>query len=153
MKKIFITLFIVIFSISSLLAQSERRKRLKAYKIAYITEELDLTPKEAERFWPVYNDYENKVYQLKIVNIKGAHNKIRENGGIDALTDDEANIMLDKLIKNDEAISAAKLELYKELKNNISSKKIIKLYRAEHEFNRKLLSEFRKKQMMKMQGR
>lgn len=35
--------------------------KLEAIKIAYITKELNLTPAEAQRFWPVYNSYSNDV--------------------------------------------------------------------------------------------
>ncbi|MEN8123781.1 MAG: sensor of ECF-type sigma factor [Bacteroidota bacterium] len=153
MKKALITLIIVILSVSSLIAQSERREKLKAYKTAFITEKLELTPAEAEKFWPVYNIYENKVHQLKIVNIRDNHKKVREKGGIDALTDTEANTMLNQLVLNDDELAKAKTKFYEALKNIISSKKILKLYRAEHEFNRKLLAEFRKKQMMEMRNK
>jgi len=153
MKRTFITIVIVIFSLSSLFAQNDRREKLKAYKTAFITEKLELTPSEAEKFWPVYNLYENKVHQIRIVNIRDEHKKIREKGGIDALSDVEANSMINQLVKNEEALAKAKTNLYKDLKNILSSKKILKLYRAENEFNRKLLAEFRKKQMMEMRNK
>ncbi len=153
MKKIFITLLIIMFGLSNLIAQGERREKLKAYKTAFITEKLELTPAEAEKFWPVYNNYEKKVHQLKFETIRNEHKKIRDEGGIDALTDTEANTMLKKLVKNEEVLAVAKTELFEDLKNIISPKKILKLYRAEHEFNRKLLSEFRKKQMMQMRSK
>src|SRR5688500_17983103 len=31
--------------------------RLQAYKIAYLTKRLNLTPQEAQRLWPIYNKY------------------------------------------------------------------------------------------------
>ncbi len=112
-----------------------------------------MTPTEAEKFWPVYNNCENKVHQLKFENIRNEHRKIRDKGGIDTLTDAEANAILKKLVKNEELLATVKNELFEDLKNIISPKKILKLYRSEHEFNRKLLSEFRKKQMMQMRGK
>ncbi len=36
-------------------AQEERAERLKSLRIALITEALELTPEEAQTFWPVYN--------------------------------------------------------------------------------------------------
>lgn len=35
--------------------------KLEAIKIAYITQQLNLTPAEAQRFWPVYNSYSSEV--------------------------------------------------------------------------------------------
>ena len=39
-------------------------EKFKAEKIAYITNALSLTPKEAEVFWPVYNEFEGKKWRL-----------------------------------------------------------------------------------------
>ena len=42
----------------------ERREKFNSMKIAYFTEELELTSAEAEKFWPVYNEYEKKKSAL-----------------------------------------------------------------------------------------
>jgi hypothetical protein len=34
----------------------EQRERLEFFRIQFITKKLDLTPAEAEKFWPVYNE-------------------------------------------------------------------------------------------------
>ncbi len=39
--------------------------RLEALKIAYITKKLDLSPEEAQRFWPVYNQYAAELKQAR----------------------------------------------------------------------------------------
>jgi len=44
-----------------------RYERLKSMKVAYITQELNLTPAEAEKFWPVYNEKYKKVLPIKTV--------------------------------------------------------------------------------------
>lgn len=58
MKQIYLILAIL-FSISTVsLAQQQRDgERLEALKIAYLTKKLNLTSDEAQRFWPVYNQY------------------------------------------------------------------------------------------------
>ena len=40
-------------------------EKLTAYKIAFFTKNLDLTPAEAEKFWPVYNDYSARKSKLQ----------------------------------------------------------------------------------------
>ena len=45
--------------------EADKREKAEAYKIAFITEKLELTPKEAEAFWPVYNEYNLKVKALR----------------------------------------------------------------------------------------
>ncbi len=145
MQKLIIIIIAVFFTMSSLTAQYDKRENLKAYKTAYITQQLDLSSKEAEKFWPIYNVYQKEIFQLKVLKIRAAQRKIRDKGGIDALNDDESEQLLADLIQNEQALVKTKKELYNSLKKVISSKKILKLYRAEHEFNKKLLAEFRKK--------
>lgn len=38
-----------------------REGRLKSLEIAYLTRELNITPDEAEKFWPVYNKYQEEM--------------------------------------------------------------------------------------------
>ena len=147
MQKLIIIIIAVFFTMSSLTAQYDKRENLKAYKTAYITQQLDLSSKEAEKFWPIYNVYQKEIFQLKVLKIRAAQKKIRDKGGIDSLNDVESEQLLADLIQNEQALVKTKKELYNSLKKVISSKKILKLYRAEHEFNKKLLAEFRKKRI------
>ncbi len=141
---IFVLLFFVFF-VGNVNAQQNRREKLKAYKTAFITEKLDLSSKEAEKFWPIYNDFEDKMFELKVLKRREAHKQIMEQGGIDALKQADAEKLLRKLIQNDQALLDAKKELFSSLKNVISPNKILKLNGVEHEFNKKLLNEFKNK--------
>jgi len=145
MHKIILTLLLISLSVGCLNAQHNRREKLKAYKTAFITERLDLSSKEAEKFWPIYNDFEKKMFQLKVLNKREARELINNNGGMDALKNEDAEKLLAQLIQNDQDILNAKKELFKDLKNVISAKKILRLNGTEHEFNKKLLEEFRNK--------
>ena len=55
-----------ILSINMLQAQERRSKeeRIHALKVAFITEELNLTPEQSQGFWPLYNEYEDKKYTV-----------------------------------------------------------------------------------------
>jgi len=67
MKKIILTT-IIIMSFSNLFAQ--KFEKVKALKTAFITDRLDLSSDEAEKFWPVYNQYEKELHQLiKIIEV------------------------------------------------------------------------------------
>jgi len=146
MKKITIIIFIILLSLSNLYAQQHnKREKLKAYKTAYITQQLDLTPSEAEKFWPIYNAYEKKVFQLKVTKVNEERKKVKEKGGFESLTEKEANQILAIIMQNDQDAIDAKKVLFKDLKSVIPSKKILKLNQAEHQFNRKLLSDYRKR--------
>ncbi|MBS1599756.1 MAG: hypothetical protein JST75_16135 [Bacteroidetes bacterium] len=44
--------------------------RLQALKIAYLTKKLDLSPEEAQRFWPIYNKYDEEIHTARIDAVK-----------------------------------------------------------------------------------
>ena len=71
MKKISIITFLF-FVTSSIFAQTGENKRkrpdkeqVEAMKIAFITKKLNLSPEEAQQFWPVYNEYTAKRDALR----------------------------------------------------------------------------------------
>ena len=144
MKKIIITLFLILGFWGNSNAQENHRERIKAYKTAYITQELDLSSKEAEKFWPVYNDYEKNLFSLRILKVREERNRIKNQGGFENLSDKEAIEALNNLIQNDKEIIKIKEKLYRDLSNVLSPVKILKLYKAEMDFNKKLLSQFKK---------
>ena len=67
-KKYFLSLFLFFHgyfcSAQQPPAESDAN-RVEVVKMAYITRELNLTPEEAQNFWPVYNNYENEIKQAR----------------------------------------------------------------------------------------
>jgi len=73
MKKYLLILF-TLFNFSLAHAQNgngQRIEKIQALKIAFITQRLDLTPAEAEKFWPIYNDYEHELNNIRLNNRNG----------------------------------------------------------------------------------
>ena len=71
MKKLIFISFITFFSFVVLSAQEKHGpgpeifEKIKAEKISFFTSKLDLTPAEAQAFWPVYNEYEKKKFDIQ----------------------------------------------------------------------------------------
>ena len=69
MKKIYTLLLFLFFHSYFCIAQSpdgnDGGGRVEAVKMAYMTEQLNLTPQEAQSFWPVYNSYTNEIRQAR----------------------------------------------------------------------------------------
>jgi hypothetical protein len=61
------TLFIILFLIHTLpvFSQEDDRGKIEALKIAYLTKKLNLSPEEAQRFWPIYNNYAGEIRQAR----------------------------------------------------------------------------------------
>ena len=128
-----------------------QRQRIKALKTSYITDVLNLSPKEAEKFWPVYNLYTYKVKKLKIDSELKIQRQIHLAGGIDYITEAQAQKLIDNSLKIEQQITDAKINMIHKLSTVISSKKILLLKRAERNFNRKMLQELGKRRRMKGQ--
>jgi Spy/CpxP family protein refolding chaperone len=130
---------------SSAQAQQDKHEKIRTFKTAYLTEQLSLTSSEAEKFWPVYNEYENKMIALKRDSYKVTRGNIEKQGDIDALDEKAAREYMKKILENEQQMTLMKIEMYNRMKPILSSKKILKLYQAEHDFNRRLLDEYRGK--------
>jgi len=76
MKYLVIICSVFLASLGHLQAQENNRenrfKQIEAAKIAYVTKELAITPDEAARFFPLYNQYQRDIRAL-IHQKKNAH--------------------------------------------------------------------------------
>ena len=68
MKGFVLILLLTIGSFPLLKAQDG--ERLQALKIAYLTKKLDLSPEEAQKFWPIYNKYAEEIRNIRIEQLQ-----------------------------------------------------------------------------------
>ena len=63
MKKLLLLILLYAGLAIPTLGQDDQKEagRLQAYKIAFLTKKLNLTPEEAQKFWPMYNKYEAEL--------------------------------------------------------------------------------------------
>jgi hypothetical protein len=71
MKKYLLTLFTIFIFLLANAQNGQRIEKIQALKIAFITQRLDLTSAEAEKFWPLYNEYEREINNLRMSNKNG----------------------------------------------------------------------------------
>ncbi|MBV1925194.1 MAG: sensor of ECF-type sigma factor [Dokdonia sp.] len=134
-----ITLLILLITTATF-AQKERQEKVKALKVAYITEQLDLTPAEAQKFWPIYNIFENKMSEIHSAE-RTLLRSIRTDW--DSLSETDAQSAIGNIHKAEQQKMAAKETLVTQLRTILSYKKTLILLRAEEEFKRKLLNRLR----------
>jgi hypothetical protein len=146
MKKRTYFLLCIIFCSISINAQGKKepRSKIKILKIAYITEQLNLTEKEAEKFWPVYNGYRKKERLLRNELRTRIRSQINEAGKIDSLTEKNAEILVLLKLNIDKKLVASSTDFLAKVKTVISYKKILKLQIAEMEFGRKLMQKYKR---------
>ncbi len=144
MKTNIIALFICLCSLYTF-SQNIDRERIKTLKISFITSKLDLTVKEAQAFWPVYNAYDEATLKIKHQDIRNIRREIKQN--LNTLNDSRAEKLLEDLVIAENKLHDENLNLIKNLKKIISPKKIILLKVAEEDFNRQLFDQYKKKRL------
>ncbi|MFD2907733.1 sensor of ECF-type sigma factor [Flavobacterium ardleyense] len=137
-------LFLLVTTISLAQGHKEKQEKIKALKVAYITEQLELTADEAQKFWPIYNDLQEKQFDLRHEKMRAILNKL-EAGSIEKLSDKEASSLLTQMENIEENLFALQKKYTKDLQGIMSDKKIMKLKKAEVDFNRHLLKQMREK--------
>lgn len=122
----------------------EKKEEIYALKVAFITNKLSLTGSEAEKFWPIYNAFEEKQFELKQEKSLVFLNKMDEET-LSKMSEKEAATLLAKMETSEEEQYLMRKKLLISLKPILSQVKIIKLKKALEEFNKKLLLQYMKK--------
>ncbi len=149
MKTIKLVPFLLLFLASYTFAQpllKQKKEQLKSLKVAYITEELKLTSEEAEKFWPIYNAYDDKQKELRQEKLRSYLDRL-DSGEIDKMNDKEATAFLNQIENTEDELYQLRKKFIANLKGVLPPIKIIKLKKAEEGFNRKLLRQYRDKIM------
>ena|SRR5690606_389851 len=116
--------------------------KIRALKIAFLTERLELTPEEAQSFWPIYNEYEAKKLEFHKRERQDIGKKIKD---LATLSEDGSSTLLNQIIKLEDEKQKAEKAYIEKVAKSISPKKAIRLLRSEDDFKRRLLKQFREK--------
>jgi len=109
-------------------------------RIAYFTEKIGLTPEEAQQFWPIYNEMDNKrtaLFEERAAIIQ------RFVNNSDNLTDRQVTEQLNRLVAIQQQESALPAEYDARFRKVLSSRKVMNLYVAEMGFRTFLLQSIR----------
>jgi hypothetical protein len=134
MKKfLYSILFLLAVSVTAY-SQEENDKpdgsRLEALKIAYLTKKLNLTPEEAQRFWPIYNNYAGEIRKTRI---EQRQNKSSE-------------------IETEEKILNIRKKYNTEFSSAISAEKINTFFRSEKDFGNYVRKELMERRQSRQQS-
>lgn len=127
MKKL-ILLLIMSFGLITINAQNKperqfNKNNIEALKVAYITRQLNLTPEEAQKFWPVHNIYFEELKKARKENIDN------------------------ELVFEEKALNIRKKYNSDFKKILMSDERVNKLYKLEKDFNNELRKELMNRRM------
>ena len=138
MKKLMIILFLATLGMN---AQDRKFEEIKAHKTAFITDRVNLTSTQAEKFWPIYNKHEQEVMALRKTQLEGF--KSLRNKNVDDLSEAKAKAMLLKHGQVKAQLTKKMVQLISLLEGVITPQQTIKLLMAEEDFKKRLLKRFR----------
>lgn len=146
-KNITLLFFIILLNSFYSVAQSKRgsSEKIRSYKIAYLTEKLNLTEDEAQKFWPTYNKYDKKMMELHREERFNIKKRLLNDGGIDNLSEKDSKEILEKIQSINKQQYEIKRAFHSKISKILAFKKILALQIYEHEFNRKLMRRLRGK--------
>lgn len=148
MKKL-LFLLVALFSATTLFAQPKhlktddeylaKKKEIEKLKIAYITANLELTEEQAQKFWPIYNEFKNKLYQTK------ATYRTNDEWHTDfsQKNDEELKKMMTNRFDMKQQELKIEMEYHQKLLQVLSVKQVARLYQTEQEFKRDLIKQLK----------
>lgn len=126
----------------------KREARLAAFRAEVFTRVLDLTPEEAQSFWPVYNEFSDKREQVQ--------QELRPAKQLDQMSDAEVEEQIKRHFEMKQREIDLERDAYQKLRKALPLRKIAKLPMAEREFRESLvrkLQELRERKLERQQNK
>lgn len=127
-------IFILLLALLSFkTAMSQGKDKVEALRVSFISQKLNLTTQEAQSFWPLYNEYNDKIKTLR--------KSFRQQYGpaADFKTDKEAEDFLNAEMKLRQGETDLHKEYFEKIKKVLGAKKTALLLKAEEEFKREII--------------
>ena len=144
---------IMIFSVANLMAQKDdstkvnRKQKIESLKRAYITEKLDLTTAEAEKFWPIYNSHTKKEDAVKQA-IQESNTKLKSG----TLSEKETIVAIDVITLKHKEQADLEGQFMKDCIPVIGAKKVSQLSGLQREFQREMMQQLKNRRKENMDG-
>lgn len=113
-------------------------EKMTAYKISFFTQHLDLTPAEAEKFWPLYNDLSARKNKLQYDRLSLMRYASQNEAN---MSESELSSTADKLASSFSDEATMVVTFNTELKKVLPPAKIIRMYQIENQYKQQLLRE------------
>ena len=111
------------------------REKIRAARVAYITQRLNLSPDESQAFWALHNEYEGKKRALK--------SRQDRSPALEAMSDAEVEQMIETRFEVQQDLLDLERTYYQKFRQVISSRKVALFYKADKEFRLELLKKIR----------
>jgi uncharacterized protein (DUF3820 family) len=136
-----IVMFCLYLNVQAQDERLEKNEKVESYRIAFITEKLNLSPKEATVFWPVYNEFSQKIQLIR----KKERERVKQYKQLSVTSDSESEKFTnDYMLFKQQELDLTKQYLA-EFKKVLPPAKVAKLVTLEQEFKLELLKRLKNK--------
>jgi len=147
MKRVPIFLILLFISFGTFAQNKEAMKKIESARIALITERLGLTPDQAEKFWPVYREY-----NMQRREIREEFRNERQGANLQNMSEEESKQLVQKSMDMKQKELNLEKEYSKRLTEVISTQQLFKLKNAEKDFQQMLLQRIQEQRQMQDQN-
>jgi len=120
---------------------NDKKEQITSLKVAFFTSELDLSSQESEKFWPLYNAYDDKQFEIRHKKMRVFKSKMHGDA-LNKMSEKDAAALLYQMDAADEELFLLRKKFSKNVKSILPAVKILKLKKAEDNFYRKLLQQY-----------
>lgn len=113
-----------------------QKEKLESYKVAFFTNGLQLTPTEAQTFWPVYNQYET---EMRAVRKEMRVDKLEMKDQFQYMTDQDVVKFMDDYFANQVKEVEIQKKYFGEFQKILPVRKAAKVFKLEQSFRMELL--------------
>lgn len=114
----------------------ENREKVEALKKEYLTKELSLTEAEAQKFWPIYDELDKKLNELRKKD-RAISKELKEN--FETLSDADLKSKTDALFASEAAAVQLKKDYLQKYATVLGQKRATKVLHLEREFKKELM--------------
>ena len=145
-QRIFYLILLFIFSNSIVNAQKnsgyhqDRWEKYRSEKIAFLTSNLELTPAEAEKFWPVYNQMDKERWEAQKMR-REVEEKVRD--AEDKMSDKEVIELTREIAESMQKEGALFTKYNEEFLKILPPQKVLGIYKTEKEFRMYMIKKYR----------
>ncbi|MFO7879630.1 MAG: hypothetical protein ACQES0_01430 [Bacteroidota bacterium] len=142
MNKILIIILVLLLPVVAFSQKRSHHEAMQAEKVSYLTQQLELSVIEAQKFWPVYNAFQDELKEIALERRQlAAKTCIRHENDLSKKQIEEN---IDRMIELETLKAETEAKYHEKFKQVLPIEKVASLYHYEKEFRRHLLEKYRK---------
>jgi hypothetical protein len=147
MKHIAIIGMLILMSLTSYGQDKAAMQKIESARIALITERLELTPDQAEKFWPLYREYNLQRRQMR-----EEFRNTRQSADLQNLSEEQSKELMQQTMNLKQQELNLERKYAERMTQVISTQQMLRLRNAEKEFQQRLLQRIQQQRQQQDQN-